>query len=298
MLTTHQVERAHLVRAATHRRSRDGFWWAGMLIIFSGFGTISTFAFASPAYVKPSSSGCMMGLPPSLLIPLLIYDIVINTLLTLHFVYFLLQTLRFRGGIRYNKCLICRAMQKLIRIEEDPRMEVLERRPLQSASTGSFTNQLESLIKRSLAAALLLMFPTILNLSIMLKYNGFEEGWACFISCSFDVTWSVAIIHWLTTAETSASPPQRPGLSRSSTSGLTLPTKTETTRIPASWTQRPNRYRSTTNGTILYAVTETTKSATSRPQYLEMPCSTTSESTLTVGTEITKTSVASSSTAL
>lgn len=118
-----------------------------------------------------------MGLPQKLLIPLLVYDIGTNILLTLLFVYFLLQTLKFRGGFRQNQCLMCRAMHKLIGIEGRPSGEVLERRPLQPACTGSFTNQLQSLIKRSLAAALLLMFPTILNLTIMLRYNGFEQGW-------------------------------------------------------------------------------------------------------------------------
>lgn len=98
-----------------------------------------------------------MGLPPSLLIPLLVLDIGIDILLTTLFIYFLLQMIRFRGGFTSGNCPMCRILHKLFG------GDAVCQRP-QTANSNASTAQLVSLIKRSLVGTFI--FPPHLNYQV------------------------------------------------------------------------------------------------------------------------------------
>lgn len=140
-----------------------------------------------------------MGLPPFLLIPLLIYDVIMNILLIGLSIYFLAVMLKFRHGRTGNLpgLFLCRKEHTRTR----PGIQRLETAvtisTIHSANTSP-NNPVEQLIKRTLLGCLLVLVPTVVNVALLLRFNGFEQGWLCFSLCSMDVTWAVCVVHWLT----------------------------------------------------------------------------------------------------
>ena len=85
---------------------------------------------------------------------------------------------------------------------------------------------LEALVYKSLLGAILMMAATVINLALLFNYHGEEHSWLCFTCCLVDgtyhltgtlsirqvrhslsnlpVTWSVAVIHFLTDAARSS----------------------------------------------------------------------------------------------
>lgn len=194
-----------------------------------------------PAYIGATTDGCMMGLPPKLLIPLLVNDLALNIMLTLLFVCFLLRLLRFRGGFAIDRCPACRLSLKICTLgayhASKDALDVRTSPVVQMANTSPFTLQLESLIKRSMAGACLLLIPTVINLSVLLHFDGIEEGWACFSGCTLDTTWTICVVHWLTNDPSETEPASvisrsRPEIPRSYTSGTQSSDSSGTKLLP------------------------------------------------------------------
>lgn len=208
---TFLVERAHALRAPYMRRSRDWIWLGGMLTIACGFGSIAVCGFVWPiANLSQDDGRCRIGLPYKVTIPLLSFDVVINTLLTAIFIYLLRPLLRF-GGLS-NEEVPASRFTKGVRII------------LKSSSRGgsvdvypnrNFLKSIETLLWKSFIGSLLIMLPTVGNLAALLPLRGQELGWLCLTICTLDgkcyrglaehktdaleVTWAVCVIHWLTT---------------------------------------------------------------------------------------------------
>lgn len=92
------VERAHALRAPYLRRAHDWIWLARMIVVASGFGTITVFAFIYPLTDLSTTDGkCRIGLPLKVSIPLLSLDATINLALTGVFIYLLQPLLNFSG---------------------------------------------------------------------------------------------------------------------------------------------------------------------------------------------------------
>lgn len=179
------VERAHALRAPYMRRSADWIWLLGMLSIAGGFGSIAICGFLWPiADLSLQDGRCRVGLPLKVTIPLLTFDIIINTALTGTFIYLLKPLLRF-GGVPHSNALSSRftqGLRKMLKANE------------QSLSSDvypmnqNFLRSIEALLWKTLIGSVLVMLPTVGNIAGLYTLQGRELGWLCLTVCTCDST--------------------------------------------------------------------------------------------------------------
>lgn len=184
------VERAHALRAPYMKRSHDRIWLWGMLIIVVGFGSIAICGFIWPvANVSEADGRCRIGLPFRVTIPLLTFDVAINVLLTGIFVYLL------RPLFRFNKAgspatLSGKGIREMFKLAH--------------ARSNSFDlgivnhhsyKSIQRLLWKSLAGSVLVMLPTVGNLSALIPLQGQELGWVCLLICTLDGMCDL-VSHW------------------------------------------------------------------------------------------------------
>lgn len=179
------VERAHAIRAPYVRRTSDWIWLFGMFVIVTGFGSIAICAFLWPiAEMSPKDGRCRIGLPFKVTIPLLTFDVTINTALTAVFVYLMKPLLRFRGtdGTNNAGSRITKGIWRMLSNAERPHGG--EMYPMNQ----NFHKSIEALLRRSLIGSVLVMLPTVSNLAVMYTLKGRELGWLCLTICTVDGT--------------------------------------------------------------------------------------------------------------
>ncbi|KAF2868532.1 hypothetical protein BDV95DRAFT_131276 [Massariosphaeria phaeospora] len=180
------VERAHAVRAPYVRRWHDWIWVVAMLVITIGFGTIAVCAFLWPiADIASDEKVCRIGLPARVTIPLLSFDVIITTTLTLIFVYLLRPLLRFSGAskLAVPASRFTKGMRRIL---------------ASSAQAGRLVAKpVENLLWNSFVGSLLVMLPTIGNLVTLYWLDGREPSWVCLLACAADVTWATCVVHWI-----------------------------------------------------------------------------------------------------
>ncbi|OAQ69674.2 hypothetical protein VFPPC_02278 [Pochonia chlamydosporia 170] len=148
------IERAHIIRAPYEKRMKDKVWITCMLVLITGFGAISVTAFVWPnSEVSPEDRKCRIGQLLKVTVPLLTYDIIINVSLTTLFVHLLHPFLAPKGN------------------------RVSLGHSLSSPNQDRVIGRLRRLVMKTIIGAILIMVPTLANLS---------------------VTWTVTVVHWLT----------------------------------------------------------------------------------------------------
>ncbi|KAF2128343.1 hypothetical protein P153DRAFT_35240 [Dothidotthia symphoricarpi CBS 119687] len=187
------VERAHALRAPYMHRTHDWLWMVGVLTIFGGFGTISVCGFIWPLSTISEVDGrCRIGLPQFITIPLLSFDVVVNVLLTLVFVYLLGPLIR--SGSRPT-LTASRFTQYFGRFCGGGRA-----RDSVNLHQGNqlMVNKIEHLLWKTFIGTCAVLGPTVANMASLTMLKGRELGWVCLTVCTIDVTWTVCIFHWLT----------------------------------------------------------------------------------------------------
>lgn len=200
------IERIHQLREIARRV--DFVWSVGVVIILAGFGTIAVFAFLDPVHDLSSIDGkCRIGLRSKATIFLLAYDVGTNIVLTGIFVfqsYKWVEDLPFEAQLKTLTSFIPNALGRL-----PP-----------TTTVRDFRVQLgHVMMSKSLVGAIAVTIPTLTNLIILYTLGGHERGWLCFTTCTIDgispstclfplcpnwkadfqaVTWSVIVVHWLT----------------------------------------------------------------------------------------------------
>lgn len=168
------MERAHALRAPHKRRSDDGLWLAGILTIAAGFGSTAVTGFLWPVTDLSNTDGrCRIGLRRRVTIPLLGFDVLINILLTLIFVYLLslsvrnmtLSTASYPAS-RLASCIGTTCSRSEARSNVD-----LHR------SNHFLLRQMERLLLKTLVGSILIMVPTVGNLVALCILGGRELGW-------------------------------------------------------------------------------------------------------------------------
>ncbi|KAH9209025.1 hypothetical protein DL95DRAFT_394752 [Leptodontidium sp. 2 PMI_412] len=183
------IERAHIIRAPYERRIHDKAWVACMSFLIVGFGAIAVIAFVWPnAEVSTRDGKCRIGQPLKVTIPLLTYDIVVNVSLTALFVHFLYPFLAPKG----NRISLGQSLSSF-RFGSQQRKS-----PNCSPNQDRVTGRLRRLVVKTVVGGVLVMIPTVANLTGVLITRGREQGWMCLTLCSLDVTWTVTVVHWLT----------------------------------------------------------------------------------------------------
>ena len=173
------------------RRTHDWLWLTGTLIIVVVFGAIAVAGFVWPiASMSPTDGRCRIGLPRFVTIPMLSFDVVINILLTLVFVYLLSPLVR-AGSLstaafpvsRFTTSLgsLCSRSSARIGLDICPNDHLRAKR-------------IEKLLWRTLIGSCLVLVPTVGNMAILTSLKGRELGWVCLTACSFDSRY-VTILH-------------------------------------------------------------------------------------------------------
>ncbi|MCJ1337499.1 hypothetical protein MMC09_002781 [Bachmanniomyces sp. S44760] len=156
------VQRSHLIRGGDILR--DWYNLAGLAIVALGFGTIGCLTFVYPvASMSPIDGKCRIGLPNKVTIPLLIYDIMINSLVTGDFVRLVNRNVRGPMSSAVRHAL--------------PR--VLGRQRVQVQ-----LDMLEIIVTKSPLGCCAIIIPTLANLVVLIKLHGREQGWICFTICT------------------------------------------------------------------------------------------------------------------
>lgn len=193
------VERAHVIRAPYKRRMSDKVWLICMTVVCLGFGIIAVIAFIWPiAEISKIDSKCRIGLPLKVTAPLLSFDIIVNIGFTGLFICLLWPLLRFHhnrssagGSGSWPQWIFQRKQQNDVEMRQHGR-------PQQSSNNDRLMRVLRKLVIKTVIGGLLIMIPTLANLTVLFFMQGHEQGWLCFTICSLDVTWAVIIVHWLT----------------------------------------------------------------------------------------------------
>ncbi|KAK5130750.1 hypothetical protein LTR08_001695 [Meristemomyces frigidus] len=206
------IERAYAIRKSSgKKRLDDPLWLLFMLVVILGFGTIVILAFMAPVGIVDEGDGqCRIGLPQTSVLVLLTYDILINLALTGVFVMLLRPLFRRRSimpepGIGLSAAVSRYSLRSMfstnsIRKLSSPASSI--GRPVSPSSPAnmkspinpvspnwpvdSHRDRLKTLLVKSLFGALVMLTATIINLSLLYRYDGQEHGWICYLCCLID----------------------------------------------------------------------------------------------------------------
>ena len=195
------VERAHAVRYRLKRRQQDWVWVASVAIIIVGFGGIAGLAFAYPIADIAEDNKCRIGVPTKVTLPLLVYDILINVALTGVFIALLRPLLAFQSfhkslakhqddGHAKSHAMVSIAGQggRVPSTDSSVELATSSVRTGQPHAGDPSVCSLRILIYKSLAGAVAMLIPTIINLGLLFRWKGQEQGWLCFTLCTLDGT--------------------------------------------------------------------------------------------------------------
>ncbi|KAH9827705.1 hypothetical protein Tdes44962_MAKER00431, partial [Teratosphaeria destructans] len=236
------IERIYILRRhSTEKSWHDPVRFASFAFVVCGFTTIAITAFVWPvAGLTEGADGgytCRIGLPNKVLFPLLAYDIAVNLFLTLIFVALLWPALKYRksllveasqGGSKPPNSPMNAVLSPLPKSQQraskrtsahdpsresggawSPHEDYPSTRDISGPGTKQHVNQLRDVLLKCLAASVLVLIPTIVNLALLHSWNGHEQGWLCFTVCTFDVTAQICVVHWVTVEKTEKTPQRR-----------------------------------------------------------------------------------------
>ncbi|KAF1915433.1 hypothetical protein BDU57DRAFT_518400 [Ampelomyces quisqualis] len=173
-----------------------------------GFGSVTIAGFLRPyAHVSPVDGKCRLGLRRYVTIFLLSFDVFINVLLTLVFLYLLAPVIR-SNNLAITGLSVSRLTSCIGTCCQNPRDAGVK------LNTGNrhVAKRVEKLLLRTLIGAVLVLPPTMGNLVQSAIYLERDPGFVCLMACTCDsmvplsmdvdlsnlaVTWTVVVFHWL-----------------------------------------------------------------------------------------------------
>jgi hypothetical protein len=151
-----------------------------------GFGTIATMNFRwAVASISLEDGVCRVGIRRFATLPLLTFDILINVLLTLIFVYHLVPVIRSNRLVDLSKPMSYFATCLGYCCASTPSEGI-------KFHTGNakVAKRIENLIWRSLIGSCLVLLPTAANMTQLTILKGHELGFLCIIVCNSDSKFS------------------------------------------------------------------------------------------------------------
>jgi hypothetical protein len=184
------IERAHSIRAPYTRRLKDWVWLTWMLVLGVGFPLLVGLAFFSPLKgLSPADQKCRIGLPRKVSITLVIFDTWINFSLTAVFIWLLRPLLAFHQTNDPNASSYFRHwFRKTFNTVGVwiPFKFPQSSGPYHQPVNQSLVRAVEWLVWKTLAGTVLIVIPTIANLSLLTVMGGREQAWLCFTICTAD----------------------------------------------------------------------------------------------------------------
>lgn len=164
-------------------RLKDYVWLTGMLIICSGFGTITVVGYITPVYELSALDGrCRIGLPPRVSFPLLCFDIVVNFLLTGVFLWLLRPVLDLHGLLEVSTWFGGKAKRSIRRRDVGVETSLGGPASIQTA----MNKNIKTLLWKCLIGSTLVMLPTVGNMAQFYIMKSRELGWVCLTICTLD----------------------------------------------------------------------------------------------------------------
>ncbi|KAI7874532.1 hypothetical protein K492DRAFT_174439 [Lichtheimia hyalospora FSU 10163] len=158
------IERAHLATAMRTTRRRSSLYRFNIALLSPYIGIFVLMVIFRNDHLLDDGT-CIIGLQYIASIPLLCYDFILNLYLTILFVRPLVSANRNSSG------------------DDDARKET----------------RLYKLTRRTVVAASVCLFVSMINVLILAIGRGYERGVVCLTMCTVDVTINVLTIHWVTT---------------------------------------------------------------------------------------------------
>ncbi|KAF4918761.1 hypothetical protein CGCVW01_v008568 [Colletotrichum viniferum] len=172
------VEKAHIIRGATKARHRSKLYTCNTILMLGTYGFITMFNFHFRAsYYDSASDTCVIGLERAILIPIVVFDALVNVYLTSLFLIPLLKLHSIQASI-----LRPWTMGSNHRHPRTPQNVRLRRLAL-----------------RTFLGALLTLTVSLTNLSVLVALGG-EVVWLCLACCNTDILITAFLIRWTNTS--------------------------------------------------------------------------------------------------
>ncbi|KAI4716767.1 hypothetical protein E4T48_07067 [Aureobasidium sp. EXF-10727] len=204
------IERAHIANLDYLRRRDDPIW----ILSTACVGVFATFllvwAFLNPvAYIANNDGRCRKGIPPEVVAPLEIYEVITYVLLTGVFIVMLRRTRRTElfPPVPERFVTFGKALNRLSHAARPGSIKKsLEAQEVEvdSAASGIVLPpstkpcKLRGLALKSLIGTILILGWGVINSTIFYVTGGREHVWLCFTQCNMDIFLSVCVLHWLT----------------------------------------------------------------------------------------------------
>ncbi|KAH6622851.1 hypothetical protein F5144DRAFT_632284 [Chaetomium tenue] len=164
------VEKAYIIRSSNKKPRLKS-----KLYIFNSFGMIGAYCLVVvPNFVlrfaRVENGECIIGMQRPAMIPLIVFDLLVNVYLTIIFLKPLSSLYSYKN---------------------------FDRAP------GS--RRLKTMATRTFIGCICTLASSIVNLSVLVGLNG-EPGWVCLMCCNSDILFSAAVIHWVTSRDSTTSP--------------------------------------------------------------------------------------------
>lgn len=157
-----------------------------MTIILGGFGTIAVLGYLNPIVKLSQSDGrCRIGLPPNVSFPLLSFDVGVNFLLTGLFFWLLKPVLDLHCG-SWVAGVFGKRVSKFVQRTTGERANGNGSTHPQNPQIGLDKKSIKTLSWKSLIGCVLIMFPTVANMTQFQIMKGRELAWICFTACTLD----------------------------------------------------------------------------------------------------------------
>lgn len=202
------AERAHVANINYVRRRDDPVWLFSVAAIVVLGLPVTVWTFLSPVvYIGKLDGRCRKGLPPKVVAPIQVCEILLNTILTIMFITILRRTRRCelfptelihepRRLHRWYKLTRSKIMQIVRPGKEDvlssmePFNDELNRTDSVVLPPSTQPSRLHGLARKSLLGTLMILGWAVVNSTIFYVTRGREEAWLCYTQCTLDGTLS------------------------------------------------------------------------------------------------------------
>ncbi|PSN62490.1 hypothetical protein BS50DRAFT_120103 [Corynespora cassiicola Philippines] len=157
------VERAYIIRGSRRPRMQTKLWMFNCLVMLFPYVCVVIMNFVFRIAYINDDGVCIIGMEKIAMMPLIIFDVVVNVYLTLLFIIPLRNLYSYQHGT--NRTLRMMAF-------------------------------------RSFIGSCVTLTSSVVNLTVLMVLKG-EPGWICLMCCNADILFCVLILHWVTQVDNS-----------------------------------------------------------------------------------------------
>ncbi|KAL8739324.1 MAG: hypothetical protein Q9181_000055 [Wetmoreana brouardii] len=177
--------RVHICREDGNGRvipyRKDWITIGGLVWILSCVAICSVFAFRYPIHIVSSKGVCTIGLPPTIIIALIVLEVHLNVGLTFLTWYITQRLLQPGSDLTFKLTFHALPFRS-----PAPLVESLVGIPPAQFSTPTKEGDKRLVMAKAIWGTIGIMIPTIGNLGALLAFKGHEQGWMCMSCCIGD----------------------------------------------------------------------------------------------------------------